>query len=198
MQDELQTFLEAPTARNYRRVRELLCDASSEVSSSTEHGNEERVGENQAPTAHDLRELASLSAAGEYEKVLDRVSQMLPEWSLSPRVHFYAANAADHLGETETAEIERFVFQACLEGLLATGNGTMQAPYQITYLSDEYDVLTALGLEPRTQALVDRRGLLCDVVQCTDDEEVWFELAGLLADPRQHEAQFTALQGLRR
>jgi hypothetical protein len=168
MRVELQNFLEAPTARGYRRVRDALRDEAFA----------------DCP-AGELAGLAALSTAGEHLAVLERYDQMQPAWSLSPRVHFYAALAADHLGDEATAELERFVFQACLEGILATGDGSAEAPYLITYLSDEYDVLTALGLAPRAQSLVDRRGLLCDVVKCVDGAEVWFELGGLVHDPRQ-------------
>ena len=181
MQDELQSFLEAPTVGNYRRVREVLLE---ELSSP--------------PCASELAEMAAASTAGDHVAVLDRMDDLMPAWSLSPRLHFYAALAAERLGDAELADLERFVFQACLEGLLATGEGTADSPYLITYLSDEYDLLTALGLEPRSQSLVDRRGLLCDVVKCLDGEEVWFELTGLVHDPRQRQVEFAVLSSLRR
>lgn len=179
MQAELQTFLESPTARNYRLVRETLLD---------------EVG---LPPVSELAEIAALSAAGRHAEVLDRVADLLPRWSLSPRIHFYAALSADHLGEAETAEIERFVFQSCLEGVLATGDGSPEAPFLITHTSDEYDVLTALGYEPRSQKMVDRNGLVCDVVECRNDEEVWFELTGLVTDARQRLAEAASVHALR-
>ncbi|HTN76174.1 MAG TPA: hypothetical protein VL096_13045 [Pirellulaceae bacterium] len=183
MQDELQTFLESPTAHHYRLVREALL--------------EEAAGK-LPTTVRELSDVAELSAAGEHTVVLERVDELMPWWSLSPRIHFYAALAADELGEIETAELERFVFQSCLEGLLATGEGTAESPYLITYPSDALDVLTALGLEARSQSLVDRDGLLCDVVTCAAGEEVWFEVASLIDDPRQHQVEFAVLQGFRR
>ncbi len=181
MQAALQSFLEAPTAGNYRRVREVLHD---ELSSS--------------PAAAELAEIAAHSNAGDHASVLERMDDLMPAWSLSPRLHFYAALAAERLGDVETAELERFVFQACLEGMLATGEGTAESPYSITYLSDEYDLLTALGLEPRSQTMLDRAGLLCDVVKCLDGEEIWFELTGLVHDPRQRQLEFALLSGMRR
>lgn len=134
MHDELESFLESPTARNYRRVREALADEATESA------------------ADDLNHLAAALAAGDPAAALAAFDRMQPAWSLSPRAHFYAALAAEKLYDEETAELERFVFQACLEGILATGDGTAESPYLITYLSDEYDVLTALGLEPRSQS----------------------------------------------
>jgi hypothetical protein len=172
MHDELQAFLEAPSARTYRRVREALLDEVANASP-------------EALSLTSLIELAELAAAGEFAALLERTEELSITWALSPRVHYLAAVAAEELGETETAELERFTFQACLEGILATGDGTPDAPYLITYVSDEYDVAAALGLEPRSQSLVEQPGYLCDVVKCLDGEEVWFELTGLVHDPRQ-------------
>lgn len=181
MQDELRIFLEAPTASNYRVIRELLLEEWTEPCLTLA-----------------LLELAELSAAGQFSAVLEQADALQPQWALSPRVHYYAAVAAEELGDRELAELEKFVFQACLEGILATGDGSASAPYLITYLSDEHDVLAALGLEPRSQSLVERGGLLCDIVKCADGEQVWFELSGLLRDPRHCQAEFEVLQSLRR
>lgn len=185
MHEELQTFLESPTARTYRRVREALLE-------------EMAAGEVAATSGSALAELADLAAAEDYAALLKLTDDLQPAWALSPRVHFYAALAAEALGESEIAEIERFTCQSCLDGILATGDGTADAPYLITYLSDEYDVLMALGLEPRSQVVVDRQGMLCDVARCADGEQVWFELSGLVHDPREHFADMVLLQGLRR
>lgn len=184
MQEELQTFLEAPTARTYRRVREALLEqlASCDTTPSL------------SPRC--LTELTELAVAEQFTTLLDVADSLQPAWALSPRIHYLAAIAAEECGDEEVAELERFTFQSCLEGILATGDGTAEAPYLITYLSDEYDVLSALGLEPRSQALVEQRGMLCDVTKCLDGSEVWFELTGIVHDPRERGAEFTLLQGL--
>lgn len=190
MQDELQAFLEAPTARSYRRVREALLDELTDKALACDSLPPDL-------SAVVLAELADLLATGEYAVLARRTEELQPAWALSPRVHFYAAVAADERDDAEGAELERFLFQSCLEGILATGDGTANAPYLITYLSDEYDVLAALGLDPQSQRLTEQRGILFDVIRCVDGEEVWFELTGVLHDPRQQQAEFAALQGIR-
>ena len=185
MQDELQAFLEAPTARTYRQVREALLEEVAATCSA------------ETLSAGVLVELTELAAADQFHAVLGRIDDLQPAWALSPRIHYLAAVAADEVGEDDVAELERFVFQSCLDGILATGDGTKQSPYLSTYSSDVHDLLLALGLEPRSQRLVEQRGLLCDVVRCADDEEVWFELTRVLHDPRQRAAEFAALPGLR-
>jgi hypothetical protein len=185
MQDELQTFLETPTARTYRQVREALLEEVAATCSA------------ETLSASVLVELTELAAADQFQAVLERIDELQPAWALSPRVHYLAAVAADELGDAESAELERFVFQSCLDGILATGEGTPQSPYLITYPSDVYDVLLALGVEARSQKLVEQRGLLCEGVRCTDDEEVWFELTGVLHDPRRRAVEFAALPSLR-
>jgi hypothetical protein len=190
MFDELQIFLEAPGARTYRKVREALLDEVSELVATGQGGSCQLSPAN-------LIELTELASAGEFDSILARVEEMQPVWALSPRVHYLAAIAAEETGEADVAQVERFTFQACLEGILATGDGTADAPYLVTYVSDEYDVLATLGIEPRSQRLTERRGLLCDVLKGVDGEEVWFELTGVLYDPRQRSAEVAILQGLR-
>ena len=186
MQEELQTFLEGPTARTYRRVREALVEEIAALGTTA----------SLSPIC--LVELAELAAQSQFTTLLERVDELQPAWALSPRIHFLAAVAAEECGDAGVAELERFTFQSCLEGILATGDGTADAPYLITYLSDEYDVLAALGLEPRSQTLVEQRGMLCDVAKCLDGEEIWFELTGIVHDPRERVAEIALLQGLRR
>lgn len=186
MQEELQTFLEAPTARNYRRVRESLLEYVASLDAAP------------SLSPRIIAELTELTLAEQFSAVLAQVDELQPAWALSPRVHYLAALAAEESGDQEGAELERFTFQSCLEGILATGDGTADAPYLITYLSDEYDVLCALGLETQSQVMLEQRGMICDVAKCLDGEEVWFELTGVVHDPRQRAHELALLQSLPR
>ena len=74
MHDELQAFLEAPSARTYRRVREALLD---EVASASA----------EALSLTALVELAELAAAGEFASAIVAVIRAapVPAWALHKR-----------------------------------------------------------------------------------------------------------------
>jgi hypothetical protein len=131
--------------------------------------------------AGDLAELVRLLDAGDYQEVLDRIDLLPPSKALSPRVHFLAAEAAEALGDCETGEVERFLFVLCLQGLLATGDGTLAAPYIVCHATDEYDILEAVDREPARQSLVSREGRMLDAITCTDGRQCWFDVSALFA-----------------
>jgi len=119
----------------------------------------------------------------EFAAVIERLDALPPSKVLSPRIHFFAAEAALELGDHEQVELERSLFVIVLQGLLATGDGTRANPYIVCHGSDEYDVLEAIGLEPAGQSLVEDAGRLCDVVTCANGREVWFDVTDLIRRP---------------
>jgi hypothetical protein len=160
MHDDLERFLEKPTAARYRRVRRAVLQLS-------ESGQR----------WHELGELAGLCKAGRYRQAARKADSMMPYWALSPRVHFFAAQAAENLKRPEDAELERFLFGTCIDGLLSTGDGTAERPYLVTYVSDESDLLMATGRRGRQQQLVEGDVGCYDAVTCDDGREVWFDVS---------------------
>ena len=163
MNDELQTFIEGPTPQNYSCARRaVLADAAYQ------------------PHLLKVAELVSLCDAERFEEVNRQVQQMMPQGALSPRVHLLAGQAARQLGDQQEADVRRYLMRICLEGLLDSGDGTLENPYRVIHTSDEYDVLAALNLQAHSQRLVESQNGFCDVITCEDGEEVWFEVAGLV------------------
>lgn len=134
-------------------------------------------------TPAELQTVAELLAAGEFATVLDRVHGWSARAAFSPRAHYFAAEAHTLLGELDDAEVERWAFSACLQGILATGDGTRRKPYLIAQLPDEYDVLKLLGLTCLKQHLVQRGRRSCDVISCHDGSQLWFNVSDLVASP---------------
>jgi hypothetical protein len=60
---------------------------------------------------------------------------------------------------------------------LSTGDGTVDRPYLVTYVSDESDLLMATGRRGRQQRLVEGDVGCYDVVTCDDGQEVWFDVS---------------------
>lgn len=163
MFDEFKTFVETPTADHYRAAREALLGDESHFASPEE-----------------IARVEQLSGRRRHAAVLAAVDEMMPRWALSPRVHFYAASAAEAQRQRADAELSYFVMEACLEGILATGRGTAASPYLVTYSADIRDVLDLFGLKSKQQALTPRRSRFCDVVTCTDGARVWFDVTETL------------------
>lgn len=121
-----------------------------------------------------LRTLLADGQAGEVREYLDS----LPRWlRLSPRVQELAALAAELSADAEEAELARFLFATCLEGILAAGDGSAEHPYVAVQPADEQAVLAVLGREAASQALVENRGRMLDVVLCRDGGEVCFDVS---------------------
>lgn len=163
MRDRLQNFFEHPTAENYRCARSAILSSLEGTAGSAE-----------------LVELVRLCQEGHYESAWEKSDAMMPAWALSPQVHYLAAEAAVHLKNDEDHELEAFLWQTCLQGILSTGDGSQDHPYLVTHLSDEYDVLNVLKLEVESQALVETGSGRYDTVTCCDGSEIWFEVTDLV------------------
>ncbi|WP_254512945.1 DUF4919 domain-containing protein [Anatilimnocola floriformis] len=134
-------------------------------------------------TPEELQSVAQLLAAGEATAVIEQVHSWKSRAAFSPRAHYFCGEAHALLGELEQAEVERLAFSACLQGILATGDGSRLKPYIISQIPDEYDVLKLLGLTCQKQRLVQRGRRSCDVLTCQDGSSVWFNISDLLTLP---------------
>lgn len=124
-----------------------------------------------------LAELEDLVATGQFEAVPEKLPELMPNWLLSPRLHRLVSQAAEQRGDTETAQRELALAQACLKGLLESGDGSPMRPYRITQVADEYDLLESLGKELATQRIVpDAAFGPLDVLVCSDGRELCFDI----------------------
>jgi hypothetical protein len=134
--------------------------------------------------AVELADLERRLLLGEYQAVLDRIDALPPSKVLSPRIHQLAAEAAEALHLADEVELERSLYVLTLRGLLSTGDGSPARPFVVCHPCDEYDILFALGQEPRGQSLAKDACRLCDVIKCTDGSTYWFDVTDLLTRRR--------------
>jgi hypothetical protein len=127
--------------------------------------------------ATDVALLGELAAAGDHAAFSAALAELPPLVALSPAVHALAAQSARTSGDAEDAELEEFLFEVCLEGILASGDGSAESPYMVVCSADEQHVCQKLALEPGPQALINCSGTALDVVQCLDGTDVWFDLS---------------------
>jgi hypothetical protein len=159
MQREFIRFVEQPSGDAYLAARDALLRA-----------------EPQTLTAIDLEEFEHLLGLRLHDEVLERLAALPASAALSPRVHLFAAEAADGLGDQERVELERFLFVVALQGILATGDGSKKRPYVVCHATDEHDVLEALDRSAERQTLVQGKAEVLDVIECTGGGEVWFDI----------------------
>ncbi len=151
-----------PSRENYLAAREELLAVSTKPVSPA-----------------DLDKLGKLLDDCEYLSLRESLAQLPPLAFLLPRVHFYAAAAAEGLGDAADYELEKALFSACLSALLLTGTGGPESPYIVGSTADEYDLLSALQRVPASQLVVQGPDGPQDVIECTDGSECWFDVSAL-------------------
>ncbi|MGY8769715.1 MAG: hypothetical protein ACKVH8_14955 [Pirellulales bacterium] len=102
-------------------------------------------------------------------------------WVTSPSLHFFAAMAAEKMGQYSEAETEAFLVESMFQGLLSTGDGTLENPYLITQLTDELDILSFKNLEKISQRLIGTAAGTIDAVTCDDHSTVHFDLSIIMS-----------------
>lgn len=166
MEREFIRFVEQPAADSYLAARDAMLQVEPETL-----------------CAADLVELGRLLSSGEYESLLGLAERLPATAALSPRVHYFAAEAAAATGDNDRAELERFLFVVCLQGILATGDGSESNPYLLCHASDENDVLEALEKRAERQTLAQTAGAVCEVVDCEDGSQLWFDVTTATGKP---------------
>lgn len=104
------------------------------------------------------------------------ISALMPNWLLSPYIHVFWSMVANQLGNQKASEMEMFIAQMCLKGILSTGDGSPEHPFLVTRTLDEYDVLRNMNKELEMQSLVKTDGKLMDYLRCKDGTEIVFDI----------------------
>lgn len=121
---------------------------------------------------------AALLEAGDHQGLVDRLWQLMPGLFLSPTAHAMLRLCYRELGDDSAAQREDRLTQLALASLRSSGDGSQQNPYRVLRVSDEYDILRALGRKSQAQRLQPIGERSFDVHQC-DEGEVWFDLLWL-------------------
>lgn len=155
----LTEFAVAPGAVTYRRIFDLVVAHPS-----------------YSPYSDEIHDLTKLYEDKRHDDVAELVSSMMPNWLLTPSVHKIACLAAKHRGDDEGAAIEMKIAVACIRGILASGEGTREAPYLVARVRDEYEVLSHLEKQLKRQSLVQDGERSLDCLKLTDGGELWFDI----------------------
>ena len=129
-----------------------------------------------APYSNELDMLMAALCAGEPQAVIDLFWRSFPNLLLSPLAHFILCQAYQDLKREDEAEGEKAMGRLILKSILATGKGTKKKPYAVMRVEDEKDVLSVLKKQAGAQFLVRDKSRVFDLMQCSDDSEVYFDI----------------------
>lgn len=157
-------FIENPTG-------ELYVAAVDELARSTGYH----------PYGNPVERILELVADEDFEAAREAMATL----RLSPDGHMLAAFVARELADQKLFEAEQRLSAACIKGILDTGDGTKDRPYVVSVVSDENISLRVLEKEMTSQQL-DRDGdRFLDVIETTDEEQLYFDISVPFANLRQ-------------
>lgn len=122
-------------------------------------------------------ELHQLFDQRRYQHLYLRCSDLFALTCLSPRLHFWMGVAAIETRQAALSQQHRTAMQALLRALIDSGDGTREEPFVVTYVSDEYDILRALGLQAVSQRMLERSDGRYDVIGADDGQPYWFDVS---------------------
>ena len=159
VKDLFATFFADPGRESFERARAALV-------ASTEYD----------PYSADLDDIGELVEQEKFDEAKTAIAKSERNLLLSPLFHWHATVVADKTGQDNEAVAEFKKQQACLTGILATGDGSEERPYLVTRVSDEYDVLRHLKQRSASQGLMRSGEKRFDVLDTTDGQEIWFDV----------------------
>lgn len=159
MRDMWRDFLLEPTARNYLRVRQRI------------------LRYRRRPDIAELARLVELFETRQFAALVCQAEKLLPRWSLCPRFYRLTGLAYYELGKHQEAQIDRFLYESCLLGILATGDGSQDIPFWVTYPPDPDEVVEHLQVVPRRRVITRGAHGVCEVIQADEGRQWWFTFA---------------------
>lgn len=117
-----------------------------------------------------------LMEMGAWAEARGAILAAMPGNFLSPAAHTALARASMALGDTGVADRERSLARASLVTILNSGAGTEDSPWVVLRISDEYDVVAAMGTRVAEQSVTQPDGRVLDRVTTESGEVLWFEV----------------------
>lgn len=122
-----------------------------------------------------------LLAEGAYGQALTHLRGLLPGALLSPSYHSRLARAFEATGKPRDADREKRYARAAVSSIRSTGDGSLERPWSVLRLNDEYDMLRAMGKKPERQSMLRRGGRDIDRHETTDGSVYHFDATQLVA-----------------
>ncbi|MCP4110554.1 MAG: DUF4919 domain-containing protein [Desulfobacteraceae bacterium] len=159
MREEFIKFIQTPNRDNY-----LTCHKKLVSSDKYE------------PYSDEIDTAGKLCEQHKVEEAKEALKTAMGNLMLSPSAHQLLSFLFHKLGDTESSEFEWMAGQACIAGILSTGDGSVNTPYIVVRTSDEYDVIKHFEKESAHQSLMQNGRKHLDLIKCTDGSEYCFDI----------------------
>ena len=160
VREELIQFIQSPDRGTYLAFREKIIASDA-----------------YAPYSDEIDTVGELYEQQKIEDARNVLQKAMGNLMLSPRAHQLLGFLHHKLGDKQAAQMEMMIGQACLKGILATGDGSANRPFIVVRTSDEHDVIEHLEKELKLQSLTHKSDKHFDLIQCTDGTEYWFDIS---------------------
>ncbi len=160
MLEEFIKFIQTPNRNNYLACHKKIVSSDEYEPYSEEVDNAGRLYEQQ-----------------KVEKAIEILKTAMGNLMLSSSAHQLLSFLFHKLGDKESAEFEWMAGQACILGILSTGDGSENNPYVVVRTSDEYDVIKHFEKESAHQSLIQNGNKHLDLIKCTDGSEYYFDIS---------------------
>lgn len=151
-----RNLIENPTAENYLAIRKEIVALDG-----------------YDPYSDDIDQLNELLDAEKFEEALQYNNA---NTLLSARCHLLKSFALKQLGNDKDAQSENIIAHQILEGMAASGDGTLEKPYMVLRISDERDLMMYLDEEFTSQSLSNRNGMMLDVLTTVSGKQIHFNI----------------------
>ena len=112
--------------------------------------------------------------------LLKELGDISPSFHICPRYHYVDARIREALGEVTEMELSIDRLRACITAIVETGEGSRVDPFLGLFLTDQDDVLRAIGERSRSSAFVQEKAHAYDVVTAHSGSEYWFDVTDVV------------------
>lgn len=159
MRELFFSFVEEPSIKKYLEIRNKISES-----------------EQYSPYSIEIHDIKKCLAEGVYQNAISVFQSTFPNLLLSPGTHLMLSSAYKAMKNEKMAEFEKHIAYLLMDYIMKTGDGTEERPYLVLRISDEYDVLAALGKEQEQQALINDEERVLDLQTCVDGTEIFFDV----------------------
>jgi tetratricopeptide (TPR) repeat protein len=161
LQGAFSALMAKPTAANLQAVRGFLAADRA-----------------YAPYSNELTQLHKLLREDKNREAIALFAKSQPNLLLSSLAHRLAAEAAQRIGDQNSAVAETVFATRCLDAIRATGDGSESRPFLVARVSDEADLLdAAFHTGIHAQGLVFHGDARYDRILADDGSMVWFDVS---------------------
>ena len=113
-------------------------------------------------------------------ETLQRLGELVDAYQACPRFHYLEARVYEMLGDMVALGLAVQRLKTCLRMLAETGEGTKKSPFSVAFITDEDDLLRAIGEQKRCQQTVTSSHRQFDVLVAHSGEELWFDVTEIM------------------